>query len=71
MAAVNVAAKLVEKVTLVRYVLGPEVPEVVMAIADRNFRLQRLFGGQSQPVSASVRHGQSSNLDFNVTESEV
>src|SRR5215469_8602875 len=55
-AAVHIGAELVKKIALVRYPLGPEIPEMMMRVADRDFGLQSGFLGQLQPVVSSVGH---------------
>ena len=59
-AAVHVGGQFVEQVALVGDPLGAEVPEVVMGVADGDFRLQRLLLSERVPVIASEWHNQAS-----------
>jgi dephospho-CoA kinase len=55
-AAIDVGVQLIEQVALIRNALQAAVPEVVVGIANRQLRLERLLGRQSVPVIASERH---------------
>jgi hypothetical protein len=54
--AVHIGGELVKKIALVRDSLGPEIPEVMMWVADRDFELQCGFLRQGQPVVSSIGH---------------
>jgi hypothetical protein len=45
MSAVDIGIQFMEKVPLVGNALWPEVPEVMMGVADREFRPQGVFLG--------------------------
>jgi hypothetical protein len=45
-AAVDVVGQFMQEIALVGYAVGPEIPKVVMGIADGNLRFQRRFLGQ-------------------------
>ena len=55
-AAIHVGGQLVQQIALVGDALGPEIPEVVMRVADRDVGLQGRLLGQGQPVVSSIRH---------------
>ena len=55
-AAIEVSRELVQQIALIGDAFEPMVPEVMVRIADRDLRFQRLFAGQRQPVVSAVRH---------------
>ncbi len=55
-ACADIGDQLVQQVALIGNALQPVVPEMMMRIADRDLRLQRLLAGQRQPVVSAVRH---------------
>jgi len=62
--AVNVIGQLVKQIPLKGNARGAEVPEVVVRIADWDFRLQCLLLGQSEPVIASEWHNSASMTEI-------
>jgi len=65
MAAVDVGSELVKQISLVRNPLGAKIPEVMVRIANRNFRFQSGLLGQRQPVVSSKGLSRSSAcIDF-------
>ena len=59
-AAVHVVGQLIQQITLIWYPSRAKVPEVVMRIADRKVRFQRLLLRQRKPVISSKRHSRAS-----------
>ena len=57
---VDVIGQLVKKIPMIGNPRGPEVPEVVIRIADGYLRLQLRFLGLSKPVIASEWHNDAS-----------
>ena len=55
-AGVQVVHQLVEKVSLIGDALHPTVPEMMVGVAEGDFRFDRVFLGQGQPVVISERH---------------
>ena len=56
MAAVQVSHQFMDQITLVGDALHPAIPEVMVRVTERNFRLNRVFLCQGQPVIISERH---------------
>ena len=57
MPTLDVGDELVQQISLSREcALGPEIPEVMVRIADRQLRLEDRLLGHRQPVNSSIRH---------------